>query len=132
MAAPRVLLADDHRRVAAAKVECVADAFQLVGTVGDGGALLEAARMLNPDVIVADLSMPGTDGLTAMKQVREQLPHMRVILVTNYGDPVLVRHALDAGASGFVLKVYASTELVDAIRAVVDGGTYVSGAIAGS
>lgn len=132
MAAPRVLLADDHRRVAEALGECVADAFQLVGTVGDGGALLEAARMLNPDVIVADLSMPGTDGLTAMKQVREQLPHMRVILVTNYGDPVLVRHALDAGASGFVLKVYASTELVDAIRAVVDGGTYVSGAIAGS
>jgi DNA-binding NarL/FixJ family response regulator len=53
-----------------------------------------------------------------------------VILMTNYGDPVLVRHALDVGASGFVLKVYASTELVDAIRTVVDGGTFVSSAIA--
>jgi DNA-binding NarL/FixJ family response regulator len=74
--------------------------------------------------------MPGTDGFSAMNQIRRHLPHMRVILLTNYGDAALVRHALDAGASGFVLKVYAPTELVDAIRTVVDGGTYVSGAIA--
>jgi DNA-binding NarL/FixJ family response regulator len=130
MASPRVLLADDHRRVADAVGEYVAEAFDLVGTVGDGGALLEAARLLKPDVIVADVSMPGTDGMTAMKQVRTLLPQMRVILMTNYGDPVLVRHALGAGASGFVLKVYVSTEIVDAIRTVVDGGTYVSAAIA--
>lgn len=130
MASPRVLLADDHRRVADAVGEYVAEAFELVGTVGDGGALLEAAQLLRPDVIVADVSMPGTDGMTAMKQVRTLLPQMRVILMTNYGDPVLVRHALDAGASGFVLKVYVSTEIVEAIRTVVDGGTYVSAAIA--
>jgi DNA-binding NarL/FixJ family response regulator len=130
MASPRVLLADDHRRVADAIGESVARVFQLVGTVGDGGALIEAAKTLNPDVIVADVSMPGTDGMTAMKQVRRLLPQMRVILMTNYGDPILVRHALEAGASGFVLKVYVSTEIVDAIRTVVDGGTYVSAAIA--
>ena len=132
MVSPRVLLADDHRRVADAVGECVAEAFQLVGTVRDGGALLEAAKTLKPDVIVADLSMPGTDGLTAMKHVRGLLPQMRVILLTNYGDPALVRHALDAGASGFVLKVCASTDLLEAIRVVADGGTYVSSAIAGS
>ena len=132
MVSPRVLLADDHRRVADAVGKYVAEAFQLVGTVSDGGALLEAAQTLRPDVIVADLSMPGTDGFTAMKQVRELLPQMRVILLTNYGDPVLARHALDAGASGFVLKAHASTDLLEAIRAVADGGTYVSGAIAGS
>ena len=108
----------------------MAEAFQLVGTVGDGGALLEAAKTLQPDVIVADLSMPGTDGLTAMKQVRRQLPHLRVILLTNHDDPVLVRHALDAGASCFVLKVHAPSELVVAIRTVVDGGTFISSAIA--
>jgi DNA-binding NarL/FixJ family response regulator len=130
MDSPRVLLADDHPRVADAIGEYVAEAFQLVGTVQDGGALLEAATTLKPDVIVADISMPGTDGLTAMKQIQKQLPHMRVILLTNYGDAELVRHALDAGASGFVLKVYAPTELVPAIRAVADGGTYVSSAIA--
>jgi DNA-binding NarL/FixJ family response regulator len=126
----RVLLADDHRGVAEAMGKYVAEAFQLVGTVRDGDALLEAAHTLKPDVIVADISMPGMDGLSATRQIRERLPHTRVILLTNYGDPVLARHALDVGASGFVLKVYASTELVQAIRMVLGGGTYVSSAIA--
>jgi two-component system, NarL family, vancomycin resistance associated response regulator VraR len=67
--------------------------------------------------------MPGTDGLTAMKQILKHLPHVTVILLTNYGDAEVVRHALDAGASGFVLEVNAPTELVEAIRTVVDGGT---------
>jgi DNA-binding NarL/FixJ family response regulator len=130
MRSTRVLLADDHPILAAAIGEYVAEAFHLVGTVGDGDALLEAAKRLNPDVIVADISMPGTDGLTAMKQIRKHLPQVKVILLTNFGDVELVRHALDAGASGFILKVYAPTELVPAIRTVVNGGTYVSGAIA--
>ena len=130
MTSLRVLLADDHAAVAEAIGEYVAEAFQLVGTVADGGALVDAAKTLRPDVIVADISMPGTDGLTAMKKIQKHLPHMRVILLTNYGDPDLARHALDVGASGFVLKVYASTELVQAIRMVLGGGTYVSSAIA--
>ena len=128
MHSSRVLLADDHPSLAAAIGEYVAEAFQLVGTVRDGGALLEAAKTLKPDVIVADISMPGTDGLTAMKQILKHLPHVRVILLTNHGDAEVVRHALDA-PSGFVLKVSAPTELVRAIRTVVDGGTYVSSAI---
>jgi DNA-binding NarL/FixJ family response regulator len=127
----RVLLADDHPDFAAAIGEYVAEAFQLVGTVRDGDALVEAAMTLKPDVIVADISMPGTDGLTAMKQILKHLPQVRVILLTNFGDAELVRHALDAGASGFVVKVYAATELVHAIRTVVDGGTYVSRAVDG-
>lgn len=104
----------------------MAETFRLVGTVRDGGALLEAAKTLTPDVIVADISMPGTDGLTALKQIQKDVPHMRVIVLTNHGDPWLARHALDAGAHGFVLKAYAATELVDAIRTVVDGRVYVS------
>jgi len=126
----RVLLADDHQGVAEAMGEYVAEAFQLVGTVRDGDALLEAAHALKPDVIVADISMPGMDGLTATRQIHERLPHTRVILLTNYGDPALARYALDVGASGFVLKVYASTELVQAIRMVLGGGRYLSRAIA--
>jgi len=126
----RVLLADDHPRIADAIGEYVAEAFQLVGTVRDGGALLEAANTLKPDVIVADISMPGTDGLTAMQEIQKHLPHVKVILLTIYGDAALVRHALDAGASGFVLKDYVPTDLVHAIRTVADGGIYVSSAIA--
>jgi DNA-binding NarL/FixJ family response regulator len=130
MDAPRVLLAEDHPLVAKVIAECFADAFQLVGIVRNGGALLEAAKTLKPDVIVTDISMPGINGLIAMKQIRKSLPHMRVILLTNYGDASLARYALDAGASGFVLKISASSELVDAVRTVVDGGIYVSSAIA--
>jgi DNA-binding NarL/FixJ family response regulator len=77
MRSTRVLLADDHPILAAAIGEYVAEAFQLVGTVGDGDALLEAAKRLKPDVIVADISMPGTDGLTAMKQIRKHLPQVK-------------------------------------------------------
>jgi DNA-binding NarL/FixJ family response regulator len=130
MPSPRVLLADDHPGVADAIGEYVAGAFQLIGTVRDGGSLFEAAKTLQPDVVVADIGMPGTDGLTAMKLIQKQHPQMRVILLTNYADPQLARFALDAGASGFVLKVYAPTELVEAIRTVANGGTYVSSAIA--
>jgi DNA-binding NarL/FixJ family response regulator len=123
-------MADDHRRVAEALGKYVADEFQLVGTVCDGDALLEAAATLRPDVIVTDFSMPGTDVLKAMKQIRKDLPETKVILLTGYADVSLVHHTLDAGASGFVLKVYAPTELATAIRTVVDGRTYVSRAIA--
>src|SRR5262245_60251946 len=100
MNSARVLMADDHPFVAEAIGEYVAEEFQLVGTVQDGGALLEAAKTLKPDVIVADISMPGADGLTAMKQVQKHLPHMKVILLTSYSDASLARHALDAGAAG--------------------------------
>src|SRR5262245_10293621 len=129
MDSARVLLADDHRGVAEAIGQYVAKAFQLVGIVVDGDALLEAAHTLKPDVIVADISMPGTDGLTAMRRIHERLPQTRVILLTNYGDPILARHALDVGASGFVLNDHAPTELVQAIRMVLGGGTYVSSGI---
>lgn len=130
MGSARILLADDHPLVAEAMGEYVAKAFKLVGTVRDGGGLLEAAKRLTADVIVADISMPGTDGFTAMKQIQKHLPHIKVILLTSHQDASLARHALAAGASGFVLKVHASRELVHAIRTAVDGGTYVSSAIA--
>ena len=129
-ASPRTLLADDHMMVAEGLNRLLADHCQMVGTVLDGTSLVEAAVDLQPDLIIADLSMPGTDGLTALKQLRRLFPNTRVILLTNYADPFLVRYALDAGASGFVLKGYAPTELVEAIRTVVGGGTYVSSAIA--
>jgi DNA-binding NarL/FixJ family response regulator len=77
MRSSRVLLADDHPSLAASIGEYGAEPFELVGTVRDSGALLEAAMTLKPDVIVADIWMPGTDGLTAMKQIRKHLPQAR-------------------------------------------------------
>lgn len=74
MRSSHVLLADDHPGLAAAIWEYVAEAFQLVGTVRHGDALIEAAKTLKPDVIVADIPMPGIDGLTAMRQIQKHLP----------------------------------------------------------
>ena len=128
MRPPRVLLADDHR-VLENLTECLAKAFELVGTVGDGDALLEAALTLRPDVVVADISMPVIDGVAAMKQIHQHLPYTRVILLTSYGDAPLARHALNAGAAGFFMKADAPAELVEAIRRVADGETFVSDAI---
>ena len=130
MRPPRVLLADDHRGVAEALRNFVPKAFELVGTVGDGGALLDAAMTLRPDVVVAAIAMPVVDGLTAMKQIHQRLPYTKVILITSYGDASLARHALNAGASGLIMKVHAPIELVDAILRVANGETFVSGAIA--
>ena len=126
----RVLLADDHPVVAQRLKELLAEDFTLVGVVGDGVELVEAARRLNPDVIVADISMPGVDGFAALKQIKLLRPDARVILSTNYADPDLAQAAMESGASGFVLKVYAPLELADAIGAVLAGDTYVSAALA--
>src|SRR6476619_5312595 len=96
----RVLLADDHRGVAEAMAEYVAEAFQLVGTVRDGDALLEAARTLKPDVIVADIAISGMDVLTATRQTHERAAASESDPADQSRDPVLARHALDVGASG--------------------------------
>jgi DNA-binding NarL/FixJ family response regulator len=126
----RVLLADDHPSVAQRLKELLAEDFTLVGVVADGVELVDAARRLNPDVIVADISMPGVDGFAALRQIRLFRPDARVILSTNYADPDLAQAAINAGASGFVLKVYAPVELVEAIGAVLAGETYVSASLA--
>jgi DNA-binding NarL/FixJ family response regulator len=130
MRPPRVLLGNGCRHGAEDLSACVAKAFELVGTAGDGAALLEAAMTLRPDVVVADLSMAAIDGLTAMKEIHQRLPYTRVILLTSDGDASTARHALSAGAAGFIMKADAPAELVDAIRRVADGETFVSGAIA--
>jgi len=126
----RVLLVDDYQGAAGDLSACVAKAFELVGTAGDGRALLEAATKLRPDVVVAEVSMPVMDGLTAMRLIQQYLPYTRVILLTSYGDALMARHALSAGAAGFIMKADAPTEIVEAIRRVADGETFVSDAIA--
>ena len=129
MGRPRVVLAENHPFVAEMLKQLVADEFDLVGAVEDGLALVDAAQTLVPDVVVADVSMPGLDGLDALAEIKRRQPSMRVVLVTMHRDAVLARHALEMGASGFVLKAYAPVELGDAIRAALSGGTYVSSAL---
>src|SRR5262245_19560521 len=120
-----VLLADDHPVVTEGLTSLLRDEFTLVGTVTDGAGLLEAARRLRPDVIVADVSMPGMSGLDALRRIQSEGLGVKVIFLTVHADALLASEALRAGAAGFVVKDAAGTELITAIRAVVRGRTYL-------
>ncbi len=130
MSRPRVLLADDHRVVAQGLKSMLAADFDLVGVVADGQAMLDAARTLRPDVIVADVSMPGLGGIDALEIMRQEGLAMPVVFLTMHNQPGYARRALRAGAAGYVLKLAAPEELVQAIRAALDGGTFVSPSLA--
>ena len=128
---PRVLLADDHLLIAEALTSLLSPEFDLVGVVADGRRLLEAAAELRPDVIVADITMPHLNGIDALVRLREQGDKVPVVFLTMHRDVTFARRALEAGASGFVLKHSASTELVAALRAALQGKTYLTPQIAG-
>ena len=127
---PRVLLADDHRGVAQALTNLLSPEFELVGVVEDGVALIDAATKLEPDVIVADISMPLLDGMDALGRLKKKNQHVKFVFITMYEEAALAQIALDAGAFGFVLKHSAPAELVPAVRAALDGKTYISPALA--
>ena len=128
---PRVLLADDHRMVAEGLKGLLIPEFDLVDVVEDGRALVAAARKLRPDVIVADITMPHLNGLDALSQLKKDNPSVKVVFLTMHKDVAYARRALESGGSGFVLKHSAPAELVDAIRAALDGKTYLTPALAG-
>jgi DNA-binding NarL/FixJ family response regulator len=131
MSKPRVLLADDHRVVSEALKHLLADHFELVGLVEDGQALLVAAKELNPDVIVADITMPRLNGIDALVRLKKINPAVKVVFLTMHQDPAYARRALQAGAAGFVVKHSASAELVMAINAALKGQIFVTPAVAG-
>ena len=128
---PRVLLADDHLMVAEALKNLLAPEFELVGVVEDGRRLIEAAGTLRPDVIVADITMPHLNGIDALVQLRQRGDRVPVVFLTMHRDASFARRALDAGASGYVLKHSAPTELLLAIRAALAGKTYLTAQLAG-
>ena len=128
---PRVLLADDHLLVAEALRSLLTPEFDLVGVVEDGRALLEAAGRLRPDVIVADVTMPHLNGIDALVHLRQAGDPVPVVFLTMHRDVTFARRALEAGASGFVLKHSAPVELIAALRAALEGKTYLTPQLAG-
>jgi DNA-binding NarL/FixJ family response regulator len=126
-----VLLADDHRMVAEGLKSLLSPDFELVGVAEDGRALIEAAKKLHPDVIVADITMPHLNGLDALKTLKKDNPRAKVVFLTMHQEVAYARRALEAGASGFVLKHSAPAELVSAIRAALDGKTYLTPTLTG-
>ncbi len=127
---PRVLLADDHRIVADGLRRILEPDFELVAIVEDGRQLVEAALRLLPDIIVADITMPQLNGLDAVAQLRKAGCSAKVVFLTMHKDASYAVRALQAGASGFVLKHSASEELLVAIRESLSGKTYITPAIA--
>lgn len=132
MTQPRLLLADDHRIVVEGLRSILVPEYELVGIVDDGRELVDAAKRLNPDVIVADIGMPRLNGLDAVAQLRKDGCQAKVVFLTMHKDPTYAAKALEMGASGYVLKHSASTELLMAIRAALLGQSYVTGEIADS
>jgi DNA-binding NarL/FixJ family response regulator len=126
---PRLLLAEDHARVAEELRGLLAAQFDVVATVADEHALLRAVDDYHPDVIVTDIVMPGLDGITATVALRSRHPAARVVLVTVHDDRDLAERGYAAGALGYVLKHTAARELVPALRAALRDERYVSPSI---
>jgi DNA-binding NarL/FixJ family response regulator len=123
---PRLLLADDHALLLEGIRLLLEPEFELAGSVEDGQALLAAAEKLKPDVILIDISMPVLNGIDAARQLRKIVPSAKLIFLTMHGDADYVTEAFRAGASGYLLKRSAASELITAIREVLKGHHYVS------
>jgi DNA-binding NarL/FixJ family response regulator len=128
---PRVLLADDHRMVAEGLKSLLSPEFELVDVVEDGRALVAAAKKLRPEVIVADITMPHLNGIDALAPLKKDNPDVKVVFLTMHAEVAYARRALEAGASGYVLKHSAPAELIAAIRAALNGQTYITPTLAG-
>jgi DNA-binding NarL/FixJ family response regulator len=131
MTRPRIVLADDHRIVAEGLKHILAAEFDLVGVVEDGRKMIEAAKALTPDVIVADVSMPHLNGIEALAVLRREGNDIPMVFLTMHREVEYALLALEAGAAGYVLKHSAPAELVQAVRVALEGGTFVSPALAG-
>jgi DNA-binding NarL/FixJ family response regulator len=126
---PRILIADDHTLVAELCKRLLENDFDVVGTVADGRALVRASTELKPDVIVLDIAMPVLNGLDAGRQVKKMLPAVKLVYLTMNPDADVAAEAFARGASGYLLKTCAATEMVLAVRDVLRGKTYLSKAL---
>ena len=128
---PRVLLADDHALLLGAFEKLLAGECDVVGQASDGRALVAAAETLKPDLVVLDISMPLLNGLEAARQIKQKLRRVKLVFVTMNEDPDLAAEAFRVGASGYLLKRSAASELTTAIREVMQGRSYVTPLITG-
>ena len=126
MKRPRIILADDHTLLLDAIKNLIEPEFEVVGTFTDGLSLVETAPKLNPSAIVLDIGMPLLNGLSAGQELKRKLPLVKLIYLTMNQDPDLAGEAFRLGASAFLVKHSAGSELLSALREVVRGGYYVT------
>jgi DNA-binding NarL/FixJ family response regulator len=126
MKKPRVLMADDHSMILAGLRKLVETECEVVSTVEDGRALVAAARKLRPDLILLDISMPLLNGLEAARQLHSLVPECKLVFLTMHASPTYATEAFQAGASGYLLKRSAASELSLAIKSVLQGQHYLT------
>jgi DNA-binding NarL/FixJ family response regulator len=124
-----ILLADDHPMMLAGLRELLELDFQVVGAVSDGRALLEAAEAERPDLVIAEISMPGLDGVEVTRRLRKTRPGTRVLILSFHTEPFWVRAAFAAGARGYLTKASTPEEIDLAVREVLKGHFFVSPAV---
>ena len=133
MASPlRILLADDHaivRQGLKLLIDCQPD-MKVVGETTDGDGVLQQANVLKPDIVLMDISMRRMNGLVATRSLKREHPEVAIVALTRHDDDTYLEELLRAGASAYVLKQSAPIELLQAIRAVAAGGTYLDPAMA--
>lgn len=129
MLKPRILIADDHVLVAEACKKLLEPEYEVVGTVHDGRALVQAAAELKPNIVLLDIGMPILNGLDAGRQIKQAMSSIKLIYLTMNSDVDLAAEAFHRKASAYVLKTSTASELLLAVRAVLRGGTYLSPAI---
>lgn len=130
MKKPTVILADDHTLVLEGFRRLLETHCDLLATVGNGQALLQAAAEHRPDIAILDISMPVMNGIEAARILKSKFPSMKLVVVTMHADPAYIRAAFQAGASGYILKQSLSDELPQALHAVLQGQIYVTPLIA--
>jgi DNA-binding NarL/FixJ family response regulator len=125
----RIVIADDHTLVAELCRRLLETEFDVVGIVSDGRALVRTAELLRPDVVVIDIAMPILNGLDAGRQLKEILPNVKLVYLTMNTDLEVAAEAFARGASGYLLKTCAASEMVLAVRQVLRGKSYLSRAL---
>lgn len=128
---PRVLLADDHHLIRDAISRLLESNCEVVGAVADGRAVLNEVPRLRPEIVVLDVAMPLLNGLDTARQLRHVSPEVRIIFLTMSEDSDIAAEAFRAGASGYLLKNSSATELLQAIREVARGRSYVTPLVTG-
>jgi DNA-binding NarL/FixJ family response regulator len=131
MKRPRILLADDHALMLDGFSNLLTPKYDVVGTVEDGKALVEAAIRLNPDLIILDITMPILNGIDAAREIRKQLPQVKLLFVTMHTSPTYLQAALEAGANGYAVKSSGRSEILSAVEKVLGGSRYITPGVGG-
>jgi DNA-binding NarL/FixJ family response regulator len=127
----RVVVAEDHHIIREGIVKLLEDfgQIQVIGEADNGADAIRLTHQLQPDVLVLDISMPQVDGIEVLKEIQNDKPRPKVVILSIHADLALVQHALELGALGYVLKQSASEEFADAVRAVNRGSVYLSSGV---